>query len=455
MQPALNALVEKGVLPTTMARELRARPRTFEPQSDDSDRQALRARFQDTRDFSEGLCAPLAAEDYVVQSMPDCSPTKWHLAHVSWFFETFLLTPNIATYRSPDPDYVYLFNSYYNAVGDKYPRPRRGMISRPTVEEVYRYRAHVDEHVLDLLECSDDVVMDRVAPIVTLGINHEQQHQELILTDLKHMLSHNPLHPTYLERGPDPGGQGRDPGAYGWVRFPEGVYWVGHAGDTFAFDNEEPRHREFVHAFEIASRPATNADYLEFMRDGGYEQSDLWLSMGWATVQQEGWQAPLYWQRRDGAWWQFTLSGLRLVNPDEPLTHISYFEADAFARWAGGRLPTEAEWEVAAESVPIDGNFAESGRFHPRPWASDDGSALAQMYGDVWEWTQSSYSAYPGFRAAPGALGEYNGKFMCNQYVLRGGSCATPRSHIRPSYRNFFPPDARWQFSGVRLAKDA
>ena len=426
-------------------------PLTLEPHPNETRRQALRARFQDIRDFSEGLCAPLAAEDYVVQSMPDCSPTKWHLAHVSWFFETFLLKPNVAKYASPDPDYVYLFNSYYNAVGDKYPRPRRGMISRPTVADVYRYRAHVNEHVLDLLECSDDADLDRLSPIVTLGINHEQQHQELILTDLKHMLSHNPLHPVYVERGSD---ARKASAPLRWLGFSEGVAWIGHSGDTFAFDNEEPRHREFVHAFQIASRPATNADFLEFMREGGYQQSDLWLSMGWATVQQEGWQAPLYWELRDGEWWQFTLSGFRRVDPDEPVTHISYFEADAFARWAGGRLPTEAEWELAADSAPIAGNFAESGRFHPDAIeAPPDG--LAQMYGDVWEWTQSSYSAYPGFRTAPGALGEYNGKFMCNQYVLRGGSCATPLSHIRPTYRNFFPPDARWQFSGLRLAKDA
>jgi ergothioneine biosynthesis protein EgtB len=412
----------------------------------------MRVRFQDVREFSEGLCSPLAVEDYVVQSMPDCSPTKWHMAHVSWFFETFLLTPNVRDYRSPDPEYVYLFNSYYNAVGDKYPRPRRGMISRPTVEAVYAYRAHVDEHVLDLLECCDDADLGRISPIVTLGINHEQQHQELILTDLKHMLSHNPLHPVYVSPRP---GSHAGAGPLGWVSFPEGVYWIGHTGDAFAFDNEGPRHREFVHAFHIASRPATNADYLEFMRAGGYQQSGLWLSMGWATVQQEGWRAPLYWEERDGEWWQFTLSGFRPVHPDEPVTHISYFEADAFARWAGGRLPTEAEWEVAAEGAALDGNFAESGQFHPRPAAASGGARLSQVYGDVWEWTQSAYSPYPGFRTAPGALGEYNGKFMCNQYVLRGGSCATPRSHIRPTYRNFFPPDARWQFSGVRLAKDA
>jgi ergothioneine biosynthesis protein EgtB len=427
-------------------------PLTLESHAEDTLRQALRVRFQETREFSEGLCAPLAVEDYVVQSMPDCSPTKWHLAHVSWFFETFLLKTNVAGYQSPDPDYVYLFNSYYNAVGDKYPRPRRGMISRPTVEDVYRYRAHVDEHVLDLLECCADADLGGVSPIVTLGINHEQQHQELILTDLKHMLSHNPLHPVYVERGR---AAQSGTGALRWVSFSEGVYWIGHDGDSFAFDNEEPRHREFVHPFHIASRPATNADYLEFMHAGGYQQSDLWLSMGWATVQQEGWRAPLYWEERDGEWWEFTLSGFRPVDPEEPVAHISYFEADAFARWAGGRLPTEAEWEVAAEGVPIDGNFADSGRFHPHPAAGADGAVLSQVYGDVWEWTQSSYSPYPGFRTAPGALGEYNGKFMCNQYVLRGGSCATPRSHIRPTYRNFFPPDARWQFSGLRLAKDA
>jgi ergothioneine biosynthesis protein EgtB len=425
-------------------------PLTLEPHLNATRRQTLRARFQEIRDFSEDLCAPLAVEDYVVQSMPDCSPTKWHLAHVSWFFETFLLKPNVAEYQSPDPDYVYLFNSYYNAVGDKYPRPRRGMISRPTVADVYRYRAHVNENVLDLLECSDDADLDRLSPIVTLGINHEQQHQELILTDLKHMLSHNPLHPTYVERGTD---ARPNAAALRWLSFPEGVCWIGHSGETFAFDNEEPRHREFVHAFQFASRPATNADYLEFIRAGGYQQSDLWLSMGWATVQQDGWQAPLYWEQHEGEWWQFTLSGLRPVNLDEPVTHISYFEADAFARWAGGRLPTEAEWEVAAETAPMVGNFAESGRFHPQALDSAP-EGPAQMYGDVWEWTQSSYSAYPGFRTAPGALGEYNGKFMCNQYVLRGGSCATPLSHIRPTYRNFFPPDARWQFSGVRLAKD-
>jgi ergothioneine biosynthesis protein EgtB len=385
--------------------------------------------------------------------MPDCSPTKWHLAHVSWFFETFLLKPSVSDYQPLNPEYAYLFNSYYNAAGDKYPRPQRGLISRPTVDEVYRFRRYVDEHVLDLLETAGEGDLAKVAPIVTLGLHHEQQHQELIVTDLKHMLSYNPLHPVYVDRPPNPA---IDVAPMGWLEYPEGVCWIGHEGNDFAFDNEEARHREFIQAFRLASRPVTNAEYLSFMQDGGYERPEFWLSMGWATVQREGWRAPLYWEEDDGAWRQYTLAGFRAVDSAEPMTHISYFEADAYARWAGARLPTEAEWEVAAAGVPIDGNFVESGRFHPQPLnGAAENAGLSQMFGDVWEWTRSSYSPYPGFRIAPGALGEYNGKFMCNQYVLRGGSCATPRSHIRPTYRNFFPPEARWQFSGVRLAQDA
>ena len=436
-----------------MAQEVSVPPSTTEVIDSGSERQTLAQRYQQVRQSTEALSAPLAVEDYVIQSMPDCSPTKWHLAHVSWFFETFLLKPSVSDYRPLNPEYAYLFNSYYNAAGDKYPRPQRGLISRPTVDEVYRYRRHVDEHVLDLLECAAEEDLPKVAPIVTLGLNHEQQHQELIVTDLKHMLSHNPLHPVYIERSANPA---VDTAPMGWSQFPDGVYWIGHEGSDFAFDNEEKRHREFIQSFRLASRLVTNADYLKFMQDGGYEHPEFWLSMGWATVQQERWRAPLYWQEEDGAWWQYTLSGLRQVDPAEPVTHVSYFEADAYARWAGARLPTEAEWELAAMTVPIEGNFVESGRFHPQPLnASADHARLAQVFGDVWEWTQSSYSPYPGFRIAPGALGEYNGKFMCNQYVLRGGSCATPRSHIRPTYRNFFPPEARWQFSGVRLAQDS
>jgi ergothioneine biosynthesis protein EgtB len=436
-----------------MVRELRARPSAAPTLDPALDRQHLLEQYQQVRDFSKTLCSPLAVEDYVIQSMPDCSPTKWHLAHVSWFFETFLLKPFAADYVSPNPGYAYLYNSYYNAVGDRYPRPERGHISRPTVEETYRYRAHVDEHVLDLVEVAAEHDLERIAPIVTLGLNHEQQHQELILTDLKNMLSRNPLHPIYAERSPNPA---VDVPPVKWVSFTEGINWIGHEGTDFAFDNEEPRHREFVPSFRLASRLVTNSEYLAFMSDGGYERPEFWLSLGWATVQQEGWWAPLYWQREDGELWEFTLSGRRRLDPAEPVTHISYFEADAYARWAQARLPTEAEWEVASASVPIEGNFVERGRFHPAPFSDGaQGAGLAQMFGDVWEWTQSSYSPYPGFRTAPGALGEYNGKFMCNQYVLRGGSCATSIAHIRPTYRNFFPPDARWQFTGLRLARDA
>jgi len=416
------------------------------------ERQVLAAQFQQVRQATEALCAPLAIEDYVIQSMPDCSPTKWHLAHVSWFFETFLLKPSAPDYKPLDPRYAYLFNSYYNAAGDKYPRPQRGLVSRPTVEDVYRYRHYVDEHVLDLLECADEDALENVKSIVTLGLHHEQQHQELIVTDLKNMLSHNPLHPVYVERS---AASHTHTAPMGWVDFSEGVYWIGHDGSGFAYDNEGKRHREFLDAYRIGSRLVTNADYLQFMQDGGYDEPEFWLSMGWATVQQAGWRAPLYWIEDGGTWSQYTLAGLRPVEPAEPVTHISYFEADAYARWAGGRLPTEAEWEVAAVTVPIEGNFVESGVFHPQALSMARAqNGLAQMFGDVWEWTSSSYAPYPGFRIAPGALGEYNGKFMCNQYVLRGGSCATPRSHIRPTYRNFFPPDARWQFSGLRLAQD-
>lgn len=430
-----------------MAQDVRTRPQAF----DVTEQHALAERYQQVRQSTEALCAPLAIEDYVIQSMPDCSPTKWHLAHVSWFFETFLLKSSAADYTPLDPRYAYLFNSYYNAAGDKYPRPQRGLVSRPTVDDVYRYRKYVDEHVLDLLECADEEALADIGSIVTLGCHHEQQHQELIVTDFKHMLSHNPLHPVYVEQSK---AYQHDPSPMGWLEFPEGVYWIGHDGAGFAYDNEGKRHREFIDAFRLGSRLVTNAEYLQFMQDGGYERPEFWLSMGWATVLQERWQAPLYWREDGREWSHYTLGGLRPVDPNEPVTHISYFEADAYARWAGARLPTEAEWESAAVTVPIEGNFVESGLFHPRPL---DGSrnGLSQMFGDVWEWTSSSYAPYPGFRIAPGALGEYNGKFMCNQYVLRGGSCATPTSHIRPTYRNFFPPDARWQFSGLRLAQDA
>ena len=409
-------------------------------------------QYQNVRRFSEHLCEPLVTEDYVIQSMPDVSPTKWHLAHVSWFFETFLLFPAVPGYQSLHPQYAYLFNSYYNTLGERHCRPNRGLISRPTVEETYRYRRYVDEHVLDLLKKIDERQLAAIAPIFTLGLHHEQQHQELMVTDIKHVLSCNPLYPTYVARVPT---SASSVPTLEWVSFPEGLHWIGHEGDGFAFDNEGPRHRQFVQPFQLASRLVTNGEYLEFMEDRGYDNPLWWLSEGWATVRAEEWKAPLYWEKRDGHWWVMTLNGLREVDKAEPVCHVSYYEADAFARWADARLPTEAEWEVAAQEVPVEGNFVESGLYHPAPLkASTTGGKLTQMYGDVWEWTQSSYAPYPGFKPAAGAVGEYNGKFMCNQYVLRGGSCATSLSHIRSTYRNFFPANAQWQFMGIRLARD-
>ena len=409
-------------------------------------------QYQKVRQFTEYLCQPLVTEDYVIQSMPDVSPTKWHLAHVSWFFETFLLKPALPGYQSLHPQYAYLFNSYYNSLGERHCRPKRGLISRPTVEETYAYRHYVDEHVLALLQKIDEQQLVSLTPIFILGLHHEQQHQELLLTDIKHVLSCNPLAPVYKASEPH---KTRPVPPVEWIAFPESLRWVGHDGEGFAFDNEGPRHREFMPAFQLASRLVTNGDYLEFIADGGYRNPLLWLSEGWSTVRAEEWQAPLYWEKRDDQWWTMTLSGMREVDKTEPVCHISYFEADAFARWAGGRLPTEAEWEVAAQTVPLAGNFVESGLYHPAPLnASAAKGKLSQMYGDVWEWTQSSYAPYPGFQPSAGAVGEYNGKFMCNQYVLRGGSCATSLTHIRPTYRNFFPTNAQWQFIGMRLAKD-
>ncbi len=415
-------------------------------------RRSLLTEYQKVRRFSEQLCEPLETEDYVIQSMPDVSPTKWHLAHTTWFFETFQLSSASTGYSSPHPQYAYLFNSYYNSLGQRHCRPKRGLISRPTVQEIYAYRAYVDQQVLAFLQESDEQRLTAVAPIVTLGIHHEQQHQELLLTDLKHVLSCNPLNPVY--RSQEAQHTIQTP-SLEWITYPEGIAWIGHEGTSFCYDNEEPRHRQFLEGYRLASRLTTNGEYLAFIDDGGYCNPLLWLSAGWSTLQQEDWQAPLYWERHDGRWWNMTLSGMREVDLAEPVCHVSYFEADAYARWAGARLPTEAEWEVAASAVPIAGNFVDNGFYHPV--ALKDltiGNQPAQMYGDVWEWTQSAYSPYPGYQPAPGAIGEYNGKFMCNQFVLRGGSCATSLSHIRSTYRNFFPPDARWQFMGIRLARE-
>jgi ergothioneine biosynthesis protein EgtB len=402
----------------------------------------LLQQYVAVRRATERLCEPLATEDYVVQAMPDVSPAKWHLAHVSWFFETFLLRPHLPGYRPLDERYAMLFNSYYNGVGPQFSRPARGHLSRPTVDEVYAYRAHVDKAMLALLET------DRVAPwaaIAELGCHHEQQHQELLVTDLKYNLSVNPLRPAYGAPRAEPGAS--TPLAH--VLIAGGIAEIGHDGDAFCFDNERPRHRVLLAPYELGSRLVSNAEYREFVDDGGYERPDLWLSDGWRTVQERSWQAPLYWERGDGEWASYTLAGFAPLAADAPVAHVSYYEADAYARWRGARLPTEFEWEHAASAESSPGTLLDDGPREPAPAAA---AGLAQMTGDVWEWTASAYLPYPGFRTLDGALGEYNGKFMVNQMVLRGGSCATPRSHIRRTYRNFFPPDARWQFSGIRLA---
>jgi ergothioneine biosynthesis protein EgtB len=413
----------------------------------------LAPRYSEVRRFTERLCEPLATEDYVVQSMADVSPTKWHLAHTSWFFETFVLKPHTQRYVEHNPAYAFLFNSYYVQAGERHCRAQRGYISRPTVAEVFAYRRHVDDAMHVLLDEADDELRARLAPLVTIGLNHEQQHQELMLTDIKHVFSVNPLRPIYRPQAWRVGAPSPPPA---WVAFAGGLHWIGHDEAGFAYDNEGPRHRVYLEPFELASRLVTNADYLAFMEDGGYRRAELWLSLGWTVAEEHGWVEPFYWEKRDGEWSHFTLSGMRRVEPHEPVTHLSYFEADAYARWAGARLPTEAEWEVAAATLPIQGNLVETGNFHPRAAVQGTGAPeLQQMFGDVWEWTQSPYVPYPGYRPVEGALGEYNGKFMCNQFVLRGGSCATPQSHIRPTYRNFFPPEATWQFTGVRLARSA
>ncbi len=409
-----------------------------------SSRADLRAAYVDVRSTTERLCAPLATEDYVLQAMPDVSPTRWHLAHVTWFFETFVLAPHVPGYRSPDPAYRYLFNSYYNSVGPQFDRPSRGHLSRPTVAEIYRYRAGVDEAMARLLETIDRA---KVAAELTLGLHHEQQHQELILTDIKFNLGINPVRPAYHDAH-IPRGDVTTP--LGWDDFPGGLVTIGHHGEAFAFDNERPRHDVYLRPFALGSRLVTNGEYLEFMESGGYAEWSLWLSEGFRVIQDRGWRAPHYWEQRDGAWWTQTLSGPVPLDPHAPVTHVSYYEADAYARWRSARLPTEQEWEHAATDEALDGNLQEGGVFHPLPAPANG----RQLIGDVWEWTASPYTAYPGFKTLPGALGEYNGKFMVNQMVLRGGSCVTPGSHIRASYRNFFPPDARWQFSGIRLALD-
>ena len=407
-------------------------------------------RYAETRANSLALTEPLSAEDQQVQSMPDASPTKWHLAHTSWFFETFLLAPALPGYEPFDPHYGFLFNSYYEAVGPRWSRPERGLLSRPSLDEVRAYRGHVDAAMDRLMASAPADRWDEIAELIELGINHEQQHQELILMDIKHVLSLNPLSPVYAPAPAAPVGGGAP---IQWLLYEGGLVEIGHDGQGFAFDNEGPRHRVWLEPFVLASRLSTCAEYRAFIEDGGYARPELWLSEGWAAVQREAWRAPLYWRENDDGFSLFTLHGERALDPDEPVAHLSFFEADAFARWSGRRLPTEAEWEVASATAAKPVSSDAPAPFNPGPALPISG--LQQMSGDLWQWTASPYVPYPRYHPAAGAIGEYNGKFMSGQMVLRGGCAATPAGHTRPTYRNFFPPASRWAFSGVRLADDA
>lgn len=440
---------------------LTSAPRHPATDSSQSARAVLLEGYRAVRQLTEKLVEPLTPEDQMLQSMDDASPAKWHRAHTTWFFETFLLQPHQPGYCVFDEHFNYLFNSYYEAVGERHPRPERGILSRPTAETVTQYRRYVDAAMEELIARIEDDRLAQLAPLLALGLAHEQQHQELILTDIKHAFWRSPVSLAYQPAQ----GFARDmPPPLDFVGFAGGIVEIGHDGHNqttggFAFDNEGPRHRVLLHPYRIATRPITCGEYLLFMEDGGYSQPDLWLSDGWATVQREGWQAPLYWtpdtKRGDGGWQIFTLNGRRALDPAEPVCHVSFYEAAAFAAWAGKRLPTEAEWEHAAQSGRCEfrGGFLDRAHPHPRPSSAPPGRL--QMFGEVWEWTRSGYEPYPGFKPAAGAIGEYNGKFMVGQVVLRGGSCVTPPGHVRGSYRNFFPPAARWQFSGIRLAEDA
>lgn len=401
-------------------------------------------RYAAVRALTEDLCRSLSPEDAVLQSMPDASPAKWHLAHTSWFFETFLLSTRLERYRAFHPDFAYLFNSYYNSVGGMHPRPQRGLLSRPTLAEVLGYREHVDRQMQDLLR--NQGADPALGALLDLGLNHEQQHQELLLMDIKHLFSLNPLKPAWR---PLPRVATSPATALKYLPRPAGPVSIGHGGPGFAFDNETPRHPQLVTAHAVANRAVSNAEYREFIEASGYREPALWMSDGWALVQREGWRRPLYWDEDMDT--EFTLAGTREIAPQAPVCHVSWYEADAFARWAGARLPTEAEWESLAAEQPLAGNFLDMGLLQPAPAA---GGSL-QMFGDVWEWTSSPYTPYPGFKPLSGELGEYNGKFMANQMVLKGGACVSPADHLRASYRNFFYPQQRWQFGGFRLARGA
>jgi ergothioneine biosynthesis protein EgtB len=420
-----------------------------EPRREASTKQSsLRDRLMATRRLSLRLAEPLSDEDQVVQAMDDASPTKWHLAHTTWFFEAFVLPRFMPGYRSFDDSFEYCFNSYYESVGPRHPRPKRGLLTRPSTAAVRAYRTHVDDALEEFMARG---LSAEAEAFIELGINHEQQHQELLLTDILSLFAAGPLKPAYREADPGVSTHAAVPLAF--MPFEGGIYEVGHDGDGFAYDNEGPRHEQLVRPFKLANRCVTNVEWIEFIKDGGYETATLWLADGWNTVNAQDWRGPLYFEEAEGGYMQMSLLGYRPVDPAAPVTHVSFFEADAFARWAGYRLPSEFEWEVASVGRPVEGR--DLGADHLRPLPADAGDGLRQMFGDVWEWTASAYLPYPGFKAAPGAVGEYNGKFMCNQFVLKGGSCATPQGHVRRTYRNFFYPHQRWQFTGLRLAADA
>ncbi len=410
-------------------------------------RDTLISQFERVRSYTETLCRPLAIDDFQIQSIVQTSPPKWHIAHVTWFFEAFVLSRFLPEYKPFHPRFDFLFNSYYYTHGKMYPRPRRGHLSRPTVKEVHQYRTYVNDRMRDLIDSVEDTKWDELGFLVTLGLNHEEQHQELMLMDIKHNFSVNILRPAYRDDLKTPSGESRP---MRWLERAGGIYQMGHGGEGFAYDNERPRHDVLMRDHRLADRFVTNSEYQAFMEEGGYDDPALWLSDGWVLIQRESWHHPLYWEQIDGCWMQFTLGGMRELNPHEPVGHLSYYEADAYARWAGKRLPMEGELETMLAERPVIGNFADSELLHPAP-AGD----AAQWYGDLWAWTSSSYTAYPGFKPLAGSVGEYNGKFMSNQMVLKGGCCATPYGHTRASYRNFFYPNERWAFTGLRLAEDA
>jgi ergothioneine biosynthesis protein EgtB len=420
----------------------------------------LASRYEEVRQQSIYLCQPLQPEDYVVQPIVDVSPPKWHLAHTTWFFEQFILIPHFPNYRAFNEQFNFLFNSYYESKGDRMVRTNRGNMTRPTTEEVIQYRTYVDSHIAEMLLGLDESSQLKVAELLELGLHHEQQHQELLVTDLKYILGHNPLFPTYAETSLPLSSDTITTEEY--VTVPGGNYYIGFNGDGFHFDNEEGYHQVYLADYRLLNRLVTNGEFLAFIEGGGYQNADLWLSDGWAWLQENQISSPHYWHLQNGEWYNYTLYGLRKLNLAEPVTHVSYYEAEAYARWRGKRLPTEAEWEVACKLAGYDANFhrlstanlVESDHYHPRPLQNPGTDSVpAQMVGDVWEWTQSAYLPYPFYQRVEGALGEYNGKFMINQMVLRGGSCATPESHLRITYRNFFQPDKRWQFTGFRLAE--